>query len=141
MITWWLSGETDCWFSCKPRNSRALLPESTVVTAKRKCRRIFISKVAIKMKNEQEIALNNLLNPSLPWYEEVLRSLSISFLSIRLSSTAKTWNWESVVAITIAIIPIPVFSNSINPNRIEGNWRCIRRKKKLGFFFGRVDWC
>ena len=34
--TWWLFGETEGVFgsfSCKPRNSRALLPESTVVTA------------------------------------------------------------------------------------------------------------
>jgi hypothetical protein len=32
----------------------------------------------------------------LPWKEEVLRSLSMSFLSGRLSSTAKTWNGVSV---------------------------------------------
>ena len=39
--TWWLFGETEgesgciCSSSWKPRNSRALLPESTVVTAKK----------------------------------------------------------------------------------------------------------
>lgn len=37
-----------------------------------------------------------------PWYDEVLRSLSINFRSMRLSSTAKTWNWESA--------GIPIFS-------------------------------
>lgn len=37
----------------------------------------------------------------LPWYEEVLRSLSISFLSMMLSSTAKTWNCDSAAAMPI----------------------------------------
>ena len=34
-------------------------------------------------------------NDTTPWKEEVLRSLSMSILSMRLSSTARTWNWVS----------------------------------------------
>jgi len=52
----------------------------------------------------QKISSDYMFGPQkLPWYEEVLRSLSISFLSMMLSSTAKTWNCDSAA--------IPIFSN------------------------------
>lgn len=37
----------------------------------------------------------------LPWKEEDLRSLSINFLSMMLSSTAKTWNFASAATLHI----------------------------------------
>lgn len=44
-----------------------------------------------------------LATKKVPWKDEILRSFSISFLSMRLSSTAKTWNCDSVA---IPIAPI-----------------------------------
>lgn len=50
-------------------------------------------------KREEILYINNII----PWKEEVLRSLSIHFLSIRLSSTARIWKSDSL-AMPIAVV-------------------------------------
>lgn len=68
-------------------------------------------KILKKMKKKKKI----------PWKEEVLRSLSISFLSIKLSSTARTWNSQSATPIPIA--PISLFFLFLN--------ELLRKKQQL----------
>lgn len=49
----------------------------------------------------------------LPWQEEILKSLSMSFLSIKLSSTARTWNCRSAA-------DIPIFSENLISQQNRG---------------------
>lgn len=60
----------------------------------------------------------------------------MSFLSMRLSSTAKTWNWDSLAAITIVYNQGPIFqyqqNGKKNMNEVEGE----EKKEKVGAFFG-----
>jgi hypothetical protein len=92
----WTGGTVLSW-SWSPRNCSALLPESTVVTAyiqKQKPKEQVFMRLRAEAGAAKETGIIRWL--SLPWKEEVLRSLSMSFLSGRLSSTARTWNGVSV---------------------------------------------
>ena len=60
-----------------------------------------MKKIKIKKKERKKEKFDLLIN--IPWKEEVLRSFSIHFLSMRLSSTARTWNCDSP-AIPIALL-------------------------------------
>lgn len=84
--------------SCRPKNSKALLPESTAVTA------ITITKNG-KSNEHKKVWIkpyfrNWWIKDVLPWYEKVFSRRSINFLSRLLSSTARTWRGAFATAIT-----------------------------------------
>lgn len=55
----------------------------------------------LNIKQAQREEEHPLEDMELPWKEEDLRSLSINFLSMMLSSTAKTWNFASAATLHI----------------------------------------
>lgn len=128
----WVEIGLSSW-SWSPKNSRALLPESTVVTTQTKAKPTIRCQFIQQPREEKSLQAQK-KNLVIPWKEEVLSSLSMSFLSGRLSSTARTWNGASIAtAMEEGKASTDMFFSSLKEQkRLQGESKNGRREDADG---------